>query len=89
VPFFATRLKSLRPHLLRTTPVAFRRRNIFADSTIGARTWEIHRVNNSIKLTKADIQRLLDLLNVEMAEQNTVGEIYIERAFQTGGSTTL
>lgn len=36
-PFFATQLKSLRLHLLRVTPVAFRRRNIFADSTVGAR----------------------------------------------------
>jgi uncharacterized protein (DUF1778 family) len=36
-PFFATDLKSLRLHLLRITPVAFRRRNIFADSTVGAR----------------------------------------------------
>jgi uncharacterized protein (DUF1778 family) len=37
VPLFATQLKSLRLHLLRVAPVAFRRRNIFADSTIGAR----------------------------------------------------
>jgi mobilization protein NikA len=36
-PFFATQLKSLRLHLLRVAPVAFRRRNIFADSTVGAR----------------------------------------------------
>lgn len=36
-PFFATDLKKLRLHLLRVAPVAFRRRNIFADSTIGAR----------------------------------------------------
>jgi uncharacterized protein (DUF1778 family) len=36
-PFFATGLKSLRLHLLRVTPVAFRRRNIFVDSTVGAR----------------------------------------------------
>jgi uncharacterized protein (DUF1778 family) len=36
-PFFASRLKSLRLHLLRVAPVAFRRRNIFVDSTVGAR----------------------------------------------------
>jgi uncharacterized protein (DUF1778 family) len=36
-PFFATQLESLRLHLLRVAPVAFRRRNIFADSTLGAR----------------------------------------------------
>lgn len=36
-PFFATQLKSLRLHLLRTAPVAFKRRNIFVDSTVGAR----------------------------------------------------
>jgi uncharacterized protein (DUF1778 family) len=36
-PFFATQLRKLRLHLLHVAPVAFRRRNIFADSTIGAR----------------------------------------------------
>lgn len=36
-PFFATELKGLQLHLLRVTPVAFRRRNIFVDSTVGAR----------------------------------------------------
>lgn len=30
-----------------------------------------------MKLTKADIHRLLELLNAELATQNTVGEIYI------------
>lgn len=35
-PLFATELRSLRLHLLRVTPVAFRRRNIFVDSTVGA-----------------------------------------------------
>ena len=32
---------------------------------------------DTIKLTKADIHRLLELLNAELAEQDTVGEIYI------------
>ena len=36
-PFFATPLRSLRLHLLRTSPVAFKRRNLFVDSTVGAR----------------------------------------------------
>jgi hypothetical protein len=36
-PRFATPLKSLRPHLLRASPVPFRRRNIFIDSSIGDR----------------------------------------------------
>jgi hypothetical protein len=36
-PHFATPLASLRLHLLRSAPVAFKRRNIFVDSTIGAR----------------------------------------------------
>lgn len=36
-PYFAAPLKSLRPHLLRTAPVAFKRRNLFVDSTIGDR----------------------------------------------------
>lgn len=36
-PYFATSLRSLRLYLLQTTPVAFKRRNIFADSGIGAR----------------------------------------------------
>jgi uncharacterized protein (DUF1778 family) len=36
-PWFATTLKSVRMHLLRSSPVAFRRRNLFVDSTVGAR----------------------------------------------------
>lgn len=36
-PHFATSLKSLRWHLLRTAPVPFKRRNIFIDSSLGDR----------------------------------------------------
>ncbi len=36
-PYFATELKSLRPHLLRASPVPFKRRNIFVDASIGDR----------------------------------------------------
>jgi hypothetical protein len=36
-PHFATRLKSLRLHLLRASPVPFKRRNIFVDAGVGAR----------------------------------------------------
>ncbi len=36
-PYFAGDLKALRPHLLRVSPVAFKRRNLFVDSSIGAR----------------------------------------------------
>ena len=36
-PWFAAPLKSLRLHLLRSSPVAFKRRNQFVDSSIGAR----------------------------------------------------
>jgi len=36
-PVFATDLKSLRAHLLRVSPVAFRRRNLFVDATVGDR----------------------------------------------------
>lgn len=36
-PYFATSLRSLRPYLLRAAPVAFRRRNIFVDVSVGAR----------------------------------------------------
>lgn len=36
-PYFATPLKSVRLYLLRSAPVAFKRRNIFADASIGAR----------------------------------------------------
>lgn len=36
-PWFATPLKGLRLHLLRAAPVAFKRRNIFVDSALGAR----------------------------------------------------
>ena len=36
-PYFATELRSLRPHLLRAAPAPFKRRNIFVDSSLGAR----------------------------------------------------
>ena len=36
-PYFAGRMKSLRPHLLREAPVPFKRRNIFVDSALGDR----------------------------------------------------
>lgn len=36
-PYFATSLASLRPHLLQASPVAFKRRNIFVDASVGAR----------------------------------------------------
>ncbi len=36
-PYFAASLKSLRLYLLRATPVAFKRRNIFTDAGVGAR----------------------------------------------------
>lgn len=35
-PVFASSLTSLRPHLLRSSPPPFRRRNIFIDSSVGA-----------------------------------------------------
>jgi uncharacterized protein (DUF1778 family) len=37
MPHFVTPLKSLRAHLLRSSPVPFARRNIFVDSSVGAR----------------------------------------------------
>ena len=36
-PFFAAPLDGLRLHLLRASPVAFKRRNLFVDSTLGDR----------------------------------------------------
>jgi uncharacterized protein (DUF1778 family) len=36
-PWFAAPLQSVRLHLLRASPVAFKRRNLFVDATIGAR----------------------------------------------------
>lgn len=36
-PYFATSLKSVRPYLLRVSPIPFKRRNIFIDASIGAR----------------------------------------------------
>lgn len=36
-PHFATPLEGLRLHLLRASPVPFRRRNIFVDSSVGDR----------------------------------------------------
>jgi len=37
VPWFASTLSSLRLHLLTRSPPAFRRRNLFVDSTLGDR----------------------------------------------------
>mgnify|MGYP001766897636 CR=1 FL=1 len=37
MPWFASRLASLRMHLLASSPPAFRRRNLFVDSTVGDR----------------------------------------------------
>lgn len=36
-PYFAAPLASLRLHLLTASPVAFKRRNLFVDATLGAR----------------------------------------------------
>jgi hypothetical protein len=36
-PWFATTLPSLRQHLLNSSPVPFKRRNLFIDSSIGSR----------------------------------------------------
>jgi uncharacterized protein (DUF1778 family) len=36
-PYFTVPFRRLRPHLLRAAPVAFKRRNIFVDSTVGDR----------------------------------------------------
>ena len=36
-PFFGSEMKSLRLHLLRNAPVAFKKRNIFIDASIGDR----------------------------------------------------
>jgi uncharacterized protein (DUF1778 family) len=36
-PWFATPMMSLRLHLLRAAPVAFKRRNIFVDASVGSR----------------------------------------------------
>jgi hypothetical protein len=36
-PWFATALPGLRLHLLRSSPVAFKRRNLFVDATVGHR----------------------------------------------------
>jgi uncharacterized protein (DUF1778 family) len=36
-PHFVTPLKSLRLHLLKSSPVPFKRRNIFVDASLGAR----------------------------------------------------
>lgn len=36
-PWFAVSLRSLRLHLLRSSPVPFRRRNLFVDASLGSR----------------------------------------------------
>jgi hypothetical protein len=36
-PFFAVSFRRLRPHLLRSAPVAFKRRNLFVDAAVGDR----------------------------------------------------
>jgi len=37
LPHFGTPLRSMRSHLLRVAPIAFKRRNIFVDASVGAR----------------------------------------------------
>lgn len=37
MPYFAVPFPRLRPHLIREAPVAFKRRNLFVDATIGDR----------------------------------------------------
>jgi hypothetical protein len=37
IPHFASRLQGLRLHLLSSSPAAFRRRNLFVDSSVGDR----------------------------------------------------
>jgi hypothetical protein len=37
VPFFASELRSVRLHLLTRSPPAFRRRNLFVDTSVGGR----------------------------------------------------
>jgi len=36
-PLFASDLESLRAHLLRVSPIPFRRRNLFVDAAVGDR----------------------------------------------------
>jgi hypothetical protein len=36
-PWFAGPFRSLRPHLMKEAPVAFKRRNLFVDATVGDR----------------------------------------------------
>jgi hypothetical protein len=36
-PWFAVPFRSLRPHLLKESPVAFKRRNLFVDASVGDR----------------------------------------------------
>jgi hypothetical protein len=36
-PWFAVPFASLRPHLLSAAPIAFKRRNLFVDATVGDR----------------------------------------------------
>lgn len=36
-PWFAAPLRSLRPHLLRSSPIAFKRRNLFVDASVDDR----------------------------------------------------
>ncbi len=37
LPYFASSLRGLRLHLLRASPVPFKRRNLFVDSSVGGR----------------------------------------------------
>jgi len=37
LPYFAAPMRALRPHLLRSAPIPFKRRNLFVDATVGAR----------------------------------------------------
>jgi len=66
-PFFAWDLRSLRPHLLRLTPAAFKRRGVYIDSPIPVRRTQKH---------SATVAPLLDL-SAGLESEGVLGEVCV------------
>ena len=69
-PWFATELRSLRTHLLLSSPVPFKRRNLFCRCV----RWS-QSLGMASRLSRDDMMRLFSLLNDELAAEETTGEL--------------
>jgi hypothetical protein len=83
-PQFWWSLSSLKPHQMRVTPVAFKRRNVFFDPASGPAP-EIQSQPMSVDVLGGTADgRLLALLNEELRAREVVGELYL-----VGGAVLL